>query len=61
MFVVAPVTRTPEPDADGVYGRLYLIHYEDEEHPVALGPIAQRDTREAAETLADALNKALAT
>lgn len=61
MFVVAPVTRKVLPDNPNEYGRHFPIVFEDDELPHSSAPIVHRDTREDAQKLADALNKALKT
>lgn len=61
MFVVAPVARKVDPENPGQYGRHFPVVFEDDEQPNSTGPIAHRDTREDAQKLADALNKAMKT
>jgi hypothetical protein len=63
MFVVATVQRNETIPAgpDGQHARQFPVVFEDDELPHATGAIAYRDTREAAQKLADALNKALET
>lgn len=60
MFEVGTVIRTADPVPEtGAYGRRFPIIYEEDDSPNSTGPIAYRDTREDAQKLADALNKAL--
>lgn len=57
-FVVAPANRTRVPDStDAVIS--FPVVVEDAGTGHVSGPVAHRDTREAAQKLADALNAAL--
>ena len=58
MFVVAPIQRKHNPDGQG-WDSVYSVVFEDTAQASTTGPIANRESREAAQKLADALNKAL--
>lgn len=59
MFVVGTVTRTPEPNDASKFALSWPVVFEDETQGFVGGQVATRADRDAAQKLADDLNKVL--
>lgn len=59
MFVVGTVTRVVDPSDSSKFALTWPVVFEDDVQGFVGGIVAQRDTRPAADKLADDLNKVL--
>jgi hypothetical protein len=59
MFIVSPVTRTRNTEVPTEFTFSWPVAFEQPERGYTTDPVAHKDSREAAQALADALNEVL--